>query len=153
MFIVCEGKVAEHPYVMPYTGRKVYSLEELCCYLYENIYSINREFFQASLADWLREETDHEALAKKITEEIAQSAGLKDLVVTILCGCDYYKEEEIRKLIAVMDGIANLPLHKRKKIKADNFLRAGMYGKSLLEYRKLLQGGLAMNFTAGEYSA
>ena len=151
MFIVCEGKVAEHPYVMPYTGRKVYSLEELCCYLYENIYSINREFFQASLADWLREETDHEALAKKITEEIAQSAGLKDLVVTILCGCDYYKEEEIRKLIAVMDGIANLPLHKRKKIKADNFLRAGMYGKSLLEYRKLLQGGLAMNFTAGEY--
>ena len=29
MFIVCEGKVAEHPYVMPYTGRKVYSLEEL----------------------------------------------------------------------------------------------------------------------------
>ena len=116
MFIVCEGKVAEHPYVMPYTGRKVYSLEELCCYLYENIYSINREFFQASLADWLREETDHEALAKKITEEIAQSAGLKDLVVTILCGCDYYKEEEIRKLIAVMDGIANLPLHKRKKI-------------------------------------
>ena len=95
MFIVCEGKVAEHPYVMPYTGRKVYSLEELCCYLYENIYSINREFFQASLADWLREETDHEALAKKITEEIAQSAGLKDLVVTILCGCDYYKEEEI----------------------------------------------------------
>ncbi|MFR0848667.1 MAG: hypothetical protein ACLSG9_12400 [Eubacterium sp.] len=45
MFIVCEGKVAEHPYVMPYTGRKVYSLEELCCYLYENIYSINREFF------------------------------------------------------------------------------------------------------------
>ena len=56
MFIVCEGKVAEHPYVMPYTGRKVYSLEELCCYLYENIYSINREFFQASLADWLREE-------------------------------------------------------------------------------------------------
>lgn len=68
-----------------------------------------------------------------------------------LCGCDYYKEEEIRKLIAVMDGIANLPLHKRKKIKADNFLRAGMYGKSLLEYRKLLQGGLAMNFTAGEY--
>lgn len=56
-----------------------------------------------------------------ITEELPKSAGLKDLVVTILCGCDYYKEEEIRKLIAVMDGIANLPLHKRKKIKADNF--------------------------------
>ncbi|MFR0848666.1 MAG: hypothetical protein ACLSG9_12395 [Eubacterium sp.] len=64
-------------------------------------------------------------MAKKITEEIAQSAGLKDLVVTILCGCDYYKEEEIRKLIAVMDGIANLPLHKRKKDQGGQLFESG----------------------------
>ena len=50
MFIVCEGKVAEHPYVMPYTGRKVYSLEELCCYLYENITASTGRF---SRRHWL----------------------------------------------------------------------------------------------------
>ena len=76
---------------------------------------------------------------------------LKDMVVTILCGCDLYKESEIRSLVRVMDEIANLPLHKKKKIRADNYLRSGRYGRSLLEYRKLLQGSLAMNFSTEEY--
>lgn len=151
MFILCDGKVAETPYEMPFIGQKVYSLEELCYTLYHNIYSINEDFFQESLAVWLREETDHPVLAKKLQDMFAGEPKLKDLVVTILCGCDYYQEKEIRQLVEVMDGIANLPLYKKKKIKADNYLRAGRYGKSLLEYRKLLHGSFAVNFTTEEY--
>ncbi|MCR5690923.1 MAG: hypothetical protein K6G62_01760 [Eubacterium sp.] len=151
MFIICQGKLAKEPYLMPFVDKAFYSLEELCAYLYENIYSINVEFFQSSLADWLEEETDNGALAKKLRYALEQGPSLKDLVVLLLCGCDYYKEDEIRKLIVIMDGIANLPLHQKRKIKADNFLRAGRYGKSLLEYRRLLHGGLAMNFSTEEY--
>lgn len=151
MFIYCAGAVAENPYEMPYTNQKVYSLEELCYYLYHNIYSINEEFFQPSLADWLRNELNQEELADKISRMLSDNPKLKDLVVTIFCGCDYYKEEEIRKLIAVMDGISNLPLYKKKKIKADNYLRAGHYGKSLIEYRRLLHGSFAVNFSTEEY--
>lgn len=151
MLILCEGKVASQPYVMPFTGQKVYSVEELCYYIYHNIYTINEEFFQESLAQWLREETDHPVLARKIQEMTEGEPKLKDLVVTILCGCDYYREEEIRQLVKVMDDIANLPVHKKKKIKADNLLRAGFYGRSLVEYRKLLYGSFAVNFSTEEY--
>lgn len=151
MFIYCAGTVAKNPYEMPYTKQKVYSIEELCYYLYHNIYSINEEFFQPSLADWLRDEVNQKELAEKISHMLSDNPKLKDLVVTIFCGCDYYNEEEIRKLIVVMDGIANLPLYKKKKIKADNYLRAGHYAKSLLEYRKLLHGSFAVNFTTEEY--
>ena len=56
MFVLCQGKVAKKPYIMPYTRQKVYSLEELCYYIYNNIYTINEEFFEESLARWLREE-------------------------------------------------------------------------------------------------
>ena len=151
MFIICEGKVAEQPYVMPYTGKNVYTLEQLCYYLYQNIYSINIDFFNDTLAEWLEQEAGHEKLAGKIKDILADEPELKDLVVTLLCGCDYYQEAEIRKLVEVMDGIANLPLHQKRKIKADNYLRAGQYGKSLIEYRKLLNGGLAINFSTAEY--
>lgn len=151
MFILCDGKVAKTPYKMPFTGQKVYSLEELCYYIYKNIYSINEDFFQDSLADWLERETEHPVLAKKLRGMFSGNSGLKDLVVTILCGCDYYREEEIRRLVAIMDGIANLPLYKKKKMKADNYLRAGHYGKSLQEYRSLLHGSFAVNFTTEEY--
>lgn len=151
MLVLCSGKVARTPYEMPFTRQKVYSLEELCYYIYNNIYSINEDFFQESLSVWLREETDHPVLAKKLEGMFPAHPGLKDLVVTILCGCDYYREEEIRSLVKIMDGIENLPLYKKKKIKADNYLRAGRYGKSLLEYRKLLHGSFAVNFTTEEY--
>lgn len=149
--ILCKGIVAAEPYRMPFTGEKIYSLEELCYYLYHNIYSITEDFFQQSLAAWLKEQAEHPVLAKKMENMIQAGENLKDLVVTLLCGCDYYKEEEIRGLVEVMDGIANLPIYKKKKIKADNYLRAGCYGKSLSEYRKLLRGSFAVNFTTEEY--
>ena len=66
MFISCEGRVADTPYEMPFLGHRVYSLEELCYVIYNNIYSINAEFFQLSLAKWLRHETDHHELADKL---------------------------------------------------------------------------------------
>ena len=151
MFILCKGKAADRPYRMPVTGQRVYSLEELCYYIYNNIYTITEEFFQESLAVWLRDETGHPLLAKKVSGMLSADMKLKDMIVTILCGCDYYKEKEIRELVKVMDEIANLPVHKKKKIQADNYLRSGRYGRSLLEYRKLLQGSFAVNFTTEEY--
>lgn len=151
MLILCKGKVAETAYVMPITGQRIYSLEELCYYIYNNIYTITEEVFQESLVSWLRDETEQPVLAKKLENMFAAHANLKDLAVTILCAGDYYKEHEMRQLVAVMENIENLPLYKKKKIKADNYLRAGLYGRSLLEYRKLLHGSFAVNFTPEEY--
>lgn len=151
MFILAKGKVAEQPYNMPYTGKRVYSIEELCYYIYNNIYTINEDFFQLSLVEWLKEEAGLPELADKLSYMITEEHGLKDLVVTTLCGCDYYQEKEIRQLVRVLDEINNLPVFRKKKIKADNYLRAGRYGKSLLEYRKLLHGSFAVNFSPEEY--
>lgn len=151
MFILCQGKIAKKPYEIPYTSKKVYSIEELCYYIYNNIYTINEDFFQESLVKWLRDETENVTLAKKLKSMFMMGTNLKDLVVTLLCGCDYYKEEEIRHIVDVIDETESLPLYKKKKIKADNFLRSGRYGKSLAEYRKLLNSTYAENFSTEEY--
>lgn len=151
MFILCNGQVAKEPYKIPYGEQNVYSLEELCYYIHHNIYSITEDFFEPSLAEWLQKETGHEKLGEKLETLIANGAKMKDFVVTVFCACDYYKEEEIRSIMEVIDGVENLPLYRKKKIKADNYLRAKRYGKSLLEYRKLLHGSFAVNFTTEEY--
>lgn len=151
MVIVAKGKVASKPYEMPYTGQRIYSIEELCCYIYNNIYTINEDFFQSSLPTWLTEELDMPVLSVKLAYMIEEEHGIKDLVVAILCSCDYYKEEEIRDIVKILDEITSLPVYLKKKIKADNYLRAGRYGKSLQEYRKLLHGSFAINFKPEEY--
>ena len=39
MLILCDGRLAEKPYKMPVTRQNIYSLEELCYYIYHNIYT------------------------------------------------------------------------------------------------------------------
>ncbi len=152
MLILCTGKMASTPYVMPFTDLKVSSLEELCYYIYNNIYNINEDFFQSSLIVWIRDELGQEVLAEKLQELLAdKSPSLKDIVVTLLCATDYYREDEIRKLIVVMDGISHLPHYERKKMKVDTLLMEGQYGKAAAAYKKLLSGSLAVNFTPEEY--
>lgn len=151
MVIAGKGKVADKPYEMPYTGQRVYSIEELCYYIYNNIYSINEDFFQPTLPVWLTEELDMSVLSVKLSYMIEEEHGIKDLVAAVLCSCDYYREEEVRRIIDILDEIENLPMYMKKKIKADNYLRAGRYGRSLREYRKLLHGSYAVNFTPEEY--
>lgn len=151
MVIVAKGKLAKKAYEMPYTRVKIYTIEELCYYIYNNIYTINEDFFQPGLPVWLREELDMPVLSEKLAYMIEEEHGIKDLVVTILCSCDYYKEDEIREIVKILDEIASLPIYLKKKIKADNYLRAGRYGKSIQEYRKLLHGSFTINFKPEEY--
>ena len=99
--ILAKGKIAKKPYELSYLGQNIYSIEELCYVIYHNIYGINEEFFQISLAKWMKEELGLKELAEKLEAMIVGEHGLKDLVVTTLCGCDYYNEEEIRGIVPI----------------------------------------------------
>lgn len=151
MFILCKGELAKEPYIIPISETPVYSLEELCYYMYHHIYSVTEEFFDEKMVSWLCEQAGLEALAEKMHVLLQKKNDLKDLVVTLMCSCDYYKEEEILQLVTVMKKIENLPAHEKNKIKADHYLRAGKYGKSLLEYKQLLYGEMAEHFSTEEY--
>ena len=112
--ILAKGKIAKKPYELSYLGQNIYSIEELCYVIYHNIYGINEEFFQISLAKWMKEELGLKELAEKLEAMIVGEHGLKDLVVTTLCGCDYYNEEEIRGIVKVLDEIDHLPSYQKK---------------------------------------
>ena len=151
MFIVCKGDLAKVPYIIPVSEVPVYSLEELCYYIYNNIYSVTEQFFDERLTVWLSEQVHQDALAEKMKGLIERRHDVKDLVVTLLCSCDYYREGEVRELVGVMGKISHLPLHQKSRIQADTYLSAGKYGKSLQEYKKLLCREMAGSFTAEEY--
>ena len=61
--ILAKGKIAKKPYELSYLGQNIYSIEELCYVIYHNIYGINEEFFQISLAKWMKEERGLKELA------------------------------------------------------------------------------------------
>lgn len=137
--ILCCGEKAETPWYIKETDTRLYSIEEVCYYLYNNIYIISEKFFTLGLAGWIREELKLPALADKLKRLILDKNSCKDMVVTVLCASDYYKESELKELIAIMDRLTHMSELQREKYRADLWLKKKRYTLAAIEYRKLLE--------------
>lgn len=150
-FILCNGEEAKNPYLFRLTNKSVYSVEELCYYLYQNIYIITEDIFNTELLRWLENEVDMPELAGKLRDMLRNRNNLKDIIVTILCSADYYDEKEINALVEIIDKINNLPKLGRQKIKADNLLRYHKFTEATIEYEMILQSQDAAHLTCEDY--
>ena len=48
--ILCSSAVAKTPYKMPVSGTRIYTIEEMCYYIYHNIYEIDTGCFDKKMA-------------------------------------------------------------------------------------------------------
>lgn len=149
--ILCSSGIAKLPYEMHVSGTRIYTIEELCYYIYHNIYEIDTECFDKDMVKWLNDELGMKVIADKLDTMIDNESSLKDIVISILCSCDYYDEDEIKALLGVMKEIEDLPYHGRQKRKADMYLRHGRYMYAKREYDRIIMGGYAVNLTPKEY--
>ena len=137
--IQCSSPLALTPYHFRLTDTNVYSMEEVCYYIWHNIYMIQEEVFDREFVMWIEKELHMEETTHKLSCLIQDHKNLKDIVVTICCSCDYYDEEEINALIRLMDEIEQMPAYARKKHKGDTYLACHSYEKALEEYEKVFE--------------
>lgn len=149
--ILCSGKRTERPYVLPVSEYRIYSIEELCYYIYNNIYSIDRSLFTASLIDWIGRELCLTSRAEKLELLLKQGADFKTLITVVLCSADYYTEQEIKKLLTVVDELSTMPSAKRRYIKANDYLKRKQYVEAAAEYEGLLDSEEAVSLDPKSY--
>jgi hypothetical protein len=149
--ILCSGKRTDRPYVMPATGYRIYSIEELCFYIYNNIYSIDETIFTDSLVDWIRTEIKLASRAEKLEQSLRKGADFTALLAVVICSSDYYSEEEIKKLLLVIDEMRTMPPVRRLFIKANSFLMKKQYTEAAAEYDRLLISKEAVDLTPKDY--
>lgn len=137
--IQCSSIIAKKPYLFRLTKTNVYSIEEVCYYIRNNIYMMQEEVFDREFALWLRSELHMDKIAEKLERLIDDHHNIKDIVVTLCCSCDYYEEQEINELIRIMDEIDRLPGYARRKKKGDNYLLCQSYEKAIEEYEKIFE--------------
>ena len=65
--ILCRGKVADNPLYIMQSGIRLYTEEELCYYIYNNIYILTNDFINDELITFLRDEVGNTALAQRLT--------------------------------------------------------------------------------------
>lgn len=149
--ILCTSKQANVPYVFPVSEAKVYTIEELCYYIYHNIYEVTTECFGEELVSWLANELGMVTIAKKLKDMIESNSGLKDRIISIMCSCDYYTEKDIKALLNIISEMDNMSYQGRMKRKADHFLKYGKYSLAKRQYDKLIHSGFAVNLSPEEY--
>lgn len=135
---LCLGKLSQTPYFLSGLGVNIYSMDELCYYLYENAYILDNDLFDARLCDFIKENLEMEELANLLRKMIKDKKPLGEIVTTIFLITGYLNEEEIRHVRQVLVDNASLSFAAKRKVRGDNLLVANKYTRAIEEYQYVL---------------
>lgn len=128
--IICKTKNADNPYTFLNTKVAVYSYEELCYYIYNNVVLIGEEDISAKLSLWIRQELEMPELADKLDGLLDKHAFVQDLMIEILVAGDYYSNDEIRGFMAECQRLRSLKTYELDKLRGDGYLKYKHYIKA-----------------------
>ena len=95
-YILCQVKKAEKPFFIENISTNIYSIEELCYYLYNNLYLIDSSLINQKLCTWIEEELELPKLAAKLRPYIGRDAGLEEILYPVFKEINYLAYEELR---------------------------------------------------------
>lgn len=136
--LLCSHGIASMPYYIETIALNVYSLEELCYYLKNNIDLADPSFMDDELIEWTRTQLKLPALAGRL-EKQKERGSLFEFVAVLVSGCNYCTGEELEQMRAALADFENKTETECAKIRADRLLGKRRYRACILEYRKLLE--------------
>ena len=137
-YILCQNPMAAQPYFIENIQTNVYSLEEVCYYIYHNIYLVDRTMVNAHFFDWVSNELRLPSLAVKLRQSAGKFSGLEDFVYPVFKEINYLSYEELKSLGSILTEYDSLSKQEIKKRKADAFMANGMIVKATSLYEELL---------------
>ena len=139
--ILCHEQHAAHPYEITRIHCKIFTMEELCYYLCNNLYLIDYTIMNEQLCGWLEEDIGKRELADQLRDVIRMRGRVEKFVLTILKSSGIYKEAEMIRIQNVLERLKNQKDIERQKYKGDNLLESGEVEEAILVYQAILNEG------------
>lgn len=149
--ILCRGQRTDKPYVTPQTDIKLYSAEELCYYIYNNIYLIGQDLIDDNLIEFLQAVGEGE-LAARVKKLKEAGASLAQMLVTILKSIDYYSVAEIEQLKEILNTLGKQSVCERLKARGDGYLNAKFYFAAISCYESIIKDYKGKDLLAADYA-
>lgn len=138
--ILCHKKKAAQPYEITRIHRRIYTLEELCYYICNNLYLIDYTVMNEQLCDWLQEELGLNDMAYTLKSAVKRHGAVEQFVLTILKHSELYTKSEILKMQNVLEKLKNQNEIERRKCMGDNLLESGEVREAILVYQSIIYG-------------
>lgn len=136
--ILCHDIHAAHPYEITRIHCRIFTIEELCYYLCNNLYLIDYTIMNEQLCDWLEEELGMDSLASDLRDVLRLRGSVEKFVLTILKASRIYREPEMIRIQNVLEHLKNQKDIERQKFKGDNLLESGEVEEAILVYQAIL---------------
>ena len=138
--ILCHKKHARQPYVIARGHIRIYTLEELCYFICNNLYLIDYTLINRQLCEWIRTELQMYELADALQEELDNHCTEEDFILKILQQSTMYASSEIIKIQSILEKLQDQREVERFKLKADSLMKNGEYAEAILVYRTIIDG-------------
>jgi len=138
--ILCHKHYARQPYEITRIHRKIFTIEELCYYLCNNIYLIDDTIINERLFAWLDKYLKLEEMAENLRKLMKKQAPIEQFITTILTSSSIYTPEELNQIQNSLGKLKNQHRVERLKYKADDLLECGAIETAILVYQSILYG-------------
>lgn len=141
--LICNESIAALPYYIEGISWNVYSLEEVCYYIENNTYLLEKDFMSEELCNWIGIEVGNLKLAEKLRGIMHMDGKLSEFVLTLLMECGYCPKDVIKEVIRIIGEMEEKSDFERNKVRADRLMEKEKYLSSIYEYKNLLESNEA----------
>ena len=131
--ILCHRKRAKHPYEVSRIHKHIYTIEELCYYLCNNLYLIDYTIMNEQLCHWIADELELENMADALINVLRNQGTVEQFVLKVLEEAKIYTPGVLQKLKNQKDV-------ERQKFKADKLMESGELESAILIYISIVNG-------------
>ena len=114
--ILCNKKRAKQPYEVSRIHCRIYTLEELCYYLSNNLYLIDYTIVNERLCDWIEAELGLLRLAEQLRTMLQKHSSEERFVMRILSSSSIYTAGELQQIQNILDRLKKLNDRNIKRI-------------------------------------
>ena len=136
--ILCHDRHAAHPYEISRIHCRIFTIEELCYYLCNNLYLIDYTIMNEPLCSWIEEEIGMKELADQLRDVMRMRGSVEKFVLTILKESNIYAAAEIHKMQSVLEQLQSQRDVEKEKYKADSLQNSKEYESAILVYQSII---------------
>ena len=113
-YILCQTKTADSPYFIENISTNIYTLEELCYYLFHNLYLVDETVMNERLCVWIQDELNLPRLAARLKAGLGKFSSLEDVLYPVFKEINYLTYEELKVLNSRIQKLDRIRPGKRK---------------------------------------